>query len=304
MIAGRSCSSGAVPASASWSSPGHGLPDGAAPAGGRVLPDHRPPQARLLADVPEDGDHPGLLRGLVRAAGVRGQNAVAGAAPGRDAGPGHGGHRLQHPARRRAPGLLRAPLGQPADGLDAGPDRRQLLHAGDGSTPSSTTCTSTSPATTTTSTSGLLGRFSPHQKRRWYHRWQHLYLWPFYGLLADEDAAGRRLPVHHHRPAGPAPRAAPAGWELVNFIVGKAVFFAWAFVDPDAVPPGLGRAVLLRWWPRWCWAWSMVLVFVMPHLWPRPSSRCPARTPGAMDTPLGRPPGAGDGGLRPQQPRC
>jgi linoleoyl-CoA desaturase len=31
---------------------------------------------------------------------------------------------------------------------------------------------------------GLLGRLTPHQERRRYHRWQHLYLWPLYGLLA------------------------------------------------------------------------------------------------------------------------
>src|SRR2546426_10721503 len=31
---------------------------------------------------------------------------------------------------------------------------------------------------------GLLARLTPHQRRLPYHRWQHLYLWPLYGLLA------------------------------------------------------------------------------------------------------------------------
>ena len=30
---------------------------------------------------------------------------------------------------------------------------------------------------------GLLARISPHQKRYWFHRWQHLYIWPLYGLF-------------------------------------------------------------------------------------------------------------------------
>ncbi|HEY7312106.1 MAG TPA: hypothetical protein VH643_22265 [Gemmataceae bacterium] len=30
---------------------------------------------------------------------------------------------------------------------------------------------------------GIFGRLSPHQRRYWFHRWQHLYLWPLYGLL-------------------------------------------------------------------------------------------------------------------------
>ena len=31
---------------------------------------------------------------------------------------------------------------------------------------------------------GFLGRVTPHQPRLAFHRWQHLYLWPLYGLLA------------------------------------------------------------------------------------------------------------------------
>ena len=31
---------------------------------------------------------------------------------------------------------------------------------------------------------GLLGRLTPHQKRFRFHRWQHLYLWPLYGIMA------------------------------------------------------------------------------------------------------------------------
>ena len=79
---------------------------------------------------------------------------------------------------------------------------------------------------------GSLARLAPQQRRRPFHRWQHLYLWPLYGLLTikwqclddfRELLSGR---IHEHR----VPR--PAGWELVIFIGGKAVFFALALGIP------------------------------------------------------------------------
>lgn len=79
---------------------------------------------------------------------------------------------------------------------------------------------------------GLLGRLSPHQPRRKFHRWQHLYLWPLYGLIAIKwqlyddfhDAIAGRLANQR------IPR--PKGWDLVIFLLGKATFFTLAFVIP------------------------------------------------------------------------
>ena len=79
---------------------------------------------------------------------------------------------------------------------------------------------------------GILGRLTPHQKRLAYHRWQHVYLWPLYGLLAikwqllddfQKLISGR---IKHR----PFPR--PKGWALVIFMAGKAVFFTVAFGIP------------------------------------------------------------------------
>jgi len=79
---------------------------------------------------------------------------------------------------------------------------------------------------------GILGRLTPHQKRLAYHRWQHFYLWPLYGLLAikwqlvddfRELISGR---IGNQR----FPR--PKGWELVIFLAGKAIFFTAAFWIP------------------------------------------------------------------------
>jgi len=40
---------------------------------------------------------------------------------------------------------------------------------------------------------GRFARLSPHVQRRWWHRWQHFYLWPLYGLMG-----GALAPLHRH----------------------------------------------------------------------------------------------------------
>jgi linoleoyl-CoA desaturase len=84
---------------------------------------------------------------------------------------------------------------------------------------------------------GGLGRLTPHQRRRPFHRWQHLYLWPLYGLLAVKwhfvddfrDAITGRIGDHR------VPRA--RGWDLVLFVAGKLAFFALAFAVPMVFHP-------------------------------------------------------------------
>jgi linoleoyl-CoA desaturase len=91
---------------------------------------------------------------------------------------------------------------------------------------------------------GLLARLAPHQRRLAFHRWQHLYLWPLYGLQTikwqclDDFRKLLRGRIKEHR----VPR--PTGWELVIFIAGKAVFFALAFGIPlqlHSLPVVLGH---------------------------------------------------------------
>jgi len=84
---------------------------------------------------------------------------------------------------------------------------------------------------------GPLGRLSPEQKRYWFHRFQHIYMWPLYGLvvlkwqLVDdfvELAAGR---------VGTRTVPRPAGLDLLILIGGKVVFVLIAFVIPTMVHP-------------------------------------------------------------------
>jgi len=79
---------------------------------------------------------------------------------------------------------------------------------------------------------GFLGRLTPHQKRLGFHRWQHFYLWPLYGVnvikwhLYDDfrDVILGRI--------GSQRMPRPKRWELFGFICAKAFFFATAFAVP------------------------------------------------------------------------
>ena len=79
---------------------------------------------------------------------------------------------------------------------------------------------------------GPLARLAPNQKRLAIHRWQHLYMWPLYGLLSikwqclDDFRKVIQGRINFHR----VPR--PRGWELVTFVAGKVVFFTLAFGIP------------------------------------------------------------------------
>ena len=84
---------------------------------------------------------------------------------------------------------------------------------------------------------GSLARLSPGQPRRFYHRFQHLYMWPLYCFLAvkwqlfDDFAT-----VVMGRMSGRTfPR--PRGVELVVLLGGKLVFFGLAFGLPLLLHP-------------------------------------------------------------------
>jgi linoleoyl-CoA desaturase len=84
---------------------------------------------------------------------------------------------------------------------------------------------------------GVFARLTPSQRRLWFHRWQHVYLWPLYGLLAIKwhlvsdfrnvvtgRIGGRRF-------------ARPTGRHLAVFLVGKASFLTLAFGIPALLHP-------------------------------------------------------------------
>ena len=79
---------------------------------------------------------------------------------------------------------------------------------------------------------GILGRLSPHSTRLPFHRWQHFYLWPLYGFLAAKmefvDDFKRVMSGRIGKHGFPR----PTGRDLVIFVAGKVIFFAWAFCIP------------------------------------------------------------------------
>jgi len=79
---------------------------------------------------------------------------------------------------------------------------------------------------------GILARLTPHQKWRAYHRWQHFYLWPLYGLLAIkwQLVDDLRKLISGRISNQPFPR--PKGRELEIFVAGKATFLTLAFGIP------------------------------------------------------------------------
>jgi linoleoyl-CoA desaturase len=78
-------------------------------------------------------------------------------------------------------------------------------------------------------------RLAPTQRRLRFHRFQHLYAWPLYGVLAlkwwfVDDlvnlATGRIGQVAFTR---------PRGWDLATFVAGKATIVAWSVLIPALV---------------------------------------------------------------------
>lgn len=84
---------------------------------------------------------------------------------------------------------------------------------------------------------GALGRLTPYQKRLAVHRWQHLYMWPLYGLMAIRwQLVGDWIDIAHGAISGhPVPR--PRGWDLVLLVSGKLLFLSMAFVIPMLFHP-------------------------------------------------------------------
>jgi len=82
-------------------------------------------------------------------------------------------------------------------------------------------------------------RLAPDQPHRWYHRYQHLYIWGLYGLLPAnwQFWADFRDLNNGHIGGTPFPRPRPV--VLAGTLAGKAFFFAWSLAIPLLVHPTL-----------------------------------------------------------------
>lgn len=75
-------------------------------------------------------------------------------------------------------------------------------------------------------------RLAPDQKRQWFHRYQHVYAWPLYGLFAVKWQLLSDITLLFVGHIEGAPLPWPKGRELAGFILGKVAFFGWALVIP------------------------------------------------------------------------
>ena len=76
-------------------------------------------------------------------------------------------------------------------------------------------------------------RLAPSQNYHWFHRFQHLYAWPLYGLLAIKWHLWDDFTNLARGKIGDFAFPRPRGKELVYFVLGKVLFAAWVFVIPS-----------------------------------------------------------------------
>jgi linoleoyl-CoA desaturase len=79
---------------------------------------------------------------------------------------------------------------------------------------------------------GPFGRFSPHDKRHGFHRFQHFYVWALYAFLAIEWQISGDLRSFVKPGVADTRVPRPHGWEQLTFWAGKLVFFFLAFGLP------------------------------------------------------------------------
>lgn len=84
---------------------------------------------------------------------------------------------------------------------------------------------------------GVLARLAPDVERLSFHRWQHFYMWPLYGMLTikwhlmDDFQMLIRGKIGDH----PFPPMKRKDW--IVFWAGKVIFVGWALVLPFALKP-------------------------------------------------------------------
>jgi linoleoyl-CoA desaturase len=79
---------------------------------------------------------------------------------------------------------------------------------------------------------GPILRVSPHQERRWFHRWQHLYLWPLYGLMSGRWHLWGDFKEFVTCRMGPHQFPPPKAWDRVVFWTAKLWSIAVLLVMP------------------------------------------------------------------------
>ena len=131
---------------------------------------------------------------------------------------------------------------------------------------------------------GVLARLSPQQLRRPWHRWQHLYLWPLYGITAIRWHLYGDFRDMITGTVGERPFGRPRGRDLAGFVIGKLVFFTLAFGLPLLFKP-VATVLLIYAMVSPVAGVLLALVFQMAHVVEAAAFPVPDATGRQMDTP-------------------
>ena len=112
---------------------------------------------------------------------------------------------------------------------------------------------------------GVLGRLAPSQPRRPWHRWQHIYLWPLYGVTAIRWHLYGDFRDLISGTIGERPFKRPRGLDLTRLVLGKLVFFTLAFGLPLMFHP-IGTVLLFYALVAAVAGVLLALVFQMAHV--------------------------------------
>lgn len=131
---------------------------------------------------------------------------------------------------------------------------------------------------------GVLGRLSPDQPRRAWHRWQHMYLWVLYSVTAIRwHLYGDFRDMFTGR-IGDRPFERPRGVNLALFVLGKLIFFTLAFVLP-LTRRGFGTVLLFYAAVSAVAGFLLAIVFQLAHVVEEADFPSPAVGGDRMDTP-------------------
>ena len=112
---------------------------------------------------------------------------------------------------------------------------------------------------------GAVARLAPAQPHRWYFRFQHLYVWPLYSLLATSWVVFADWRDFFSRSIGSNKFPTPTGAEQFLFWFGKAMWVViWLAIPLAVQPAGPWLAALL--WTYLVLGFTLSIVFQLAHI--------------------------------------
>ncbi len=89
-------------------------------------------------------------------------------------------------------------------------------------------------------------RFSPHEKRYWFHRFQHVYVWLFYGLVTIIWTTFKDfIKINRYRKMGFFQGKNEINREILKAILWKLLFYSYTLVIPMIYAPQSDWVVLI-----------------------------------------------------------